>query len=771
MTGAERMVIAPDTRVTAVADLAPTVRRRLGDTGDGYVVTRLSSRSPSILVGPEAADFLSEFGTPRSIVSAVLDYGRAVGRDPRTVLEAVYPLLGRLVGRGFLVPADEAAPVGRSLLPGDCVDGVVVDQPVQVLDDTEVHRARTAAGEAVALKLARPGAPPDVDGMLRREAETLRRLNGAQAPCLRATGMRDGRPYVVSSWRPGIDAGEAAMIARLREGPAGRPAREMTLAVIEAYARLHEAGVLHGDVHARNVLVDGERTVTLVDFGLADAIAGDMPGMPPPRRGVGFSFEPEYARTRRLGLAPVGLTPAGEQYAVATLAYLLLTGAPYADLALDDELWRQIEVAPPLPFARRGAPGWPAGETVLARALSKDPAARFPSTRDFADAFRAACRDRCRPPIVRPPAAARALVDAVLGRLDTDPATVALPDPAWTAHSGAAGIALLFHRAACVRDDPALLARADTWAQRAVDEAATRTVRGERTPATAVGPGPGSVHHAPAGAFLVRALVSLAQGDHESADHALTAFCDHAREPSPAVDVVFGTAGALLACASLLDATAALPPLRRRVLELGDALHRSLADAPPAGWLGIAHGSAGLLYASLSWTQATGHPTDAGLEAGLDALRSDATVARHGAWWPRRLGPPDPASPPATGWCHGSAGHAHLWCLASGATKRSEDLELAERAALHAADGPTRPGGSLCCGWSGQAYACLALARATGESVWRRRARRLADRAAGWALGRSLPPSLYAGDVGVALLMADMEDADNARMPLFEPDA
>ena len=34
-----------------------------------------------------------------------------------------------------------------------------------------------------------------------------------------------------------------------------------------------------------------------------------------------------------------------------------------------------------------------------------------------------------------------------------------------------------------------------------------------------------------------------------------------------------------------------------------------------------------------------------------------------------------------------------------------------------------------------------------------------------------LPPSLYAGDVGVALLMADMEDADNARMPLFEPDA
>jgi len=215
MTGAERMVIAPDTRVTAVADLAPTVRRRLGDTGDGYVVTRLSSRSPSILVGPEAADFLSEFGTPRSIVSAVLDYGRAVGLDPRTVLEAVYHLLGRLVGRGFLVPADEAAPVGRSLLPGDCVDGVVVDQPVQVLDDTEVHRARTAAGEAVALKLARPGAPPDVDGMLRREAETLRRLNGAQAPCLRATGMRDGRPYVVSSWRLGIDAGEAAIVTGL----------------------------------------------------------------------------------------------------------------------------------------------------------------------------------------------------------------------------------------------------------------------------------------------------------------------------------------------------------------------------------------------------------------------------------------------------------------------------------------------------------------------------------------------------------------------------
>jgi serine/threonine-protein kinase len=76
---------------------------------------------------------------------------------------------------------------------------------------------------------------------------------------------------------------------------------------------------------------------------------------------------------------------------------------------------------------------------------------------------------------------------------------------------------------------------------------------------------------------------------------------------------------------------------------------------------------------------------------------------------------------------------------------------------------------SLCCGDAGRAYALLALHRRTGDEAWLPRARTLADRAMAAAGDpASAPPSLYQGPLGVAVLLADLERPEWARMPLFE---
>lgn len=772
VTDDDLMVLAEDARVIAVGDLPRTIRMRIGDPDGGYVVSRRSSRSPSLLVEHRAAQLVAAFREPRTIVSGVLAYSRAMRLDPRAVLEGAYPLLERLIRRGFLVPAEAAGTTTPRLTPGDAVDDFVVDRPVQVLEDTEVHLAHNTAGDAVALKLARPQTPPEVDAMLHREAQLLRRLDGGPTPKLVATGSVDGCPYLASAWCPGMDVVEAAAVARVG-GDAELRLRALGREVIGAYARLHRLGVLHGDVHPRNVLVNADGHVTLLDFGLARPVDPDPGYELPPRRGVGFWFEPEFARAHRRGLGPVAATPGGEQYAVAALVYLLLTGVPHADFRLDDELWRQIEEALPLPFADRGVPPWSAGEAVLARALSKAAADRFPSVSAFAQSFRAACGGRA--PAASGtggPSAATVVLDAALRRLDADPAGVALAEPTCSAHSGAAGIAIAFHRLACIREDAALLARADAWAQWAVERAGSAGAFPQfAPPGRGDGPGPASIHHATPGPLYARALISLAQGDAVAARSAVRAFCAAITKPAVAVDVTFGAAGALLACANLLGALRGAEETHRRVVEAGEGLHASIADTRSLPWLGAAHGWAGLLYASLCWTQAVGRRPGPGVVAHLDRLRGQATQTGPRAWWPRRPGPVDPQRSAATGWCHGSAGHVHLWCAASAAFPRGTHFELAKRSALHAAGGdPARPGGSLCCGYAGQAYACLAVLRRTGDAVWHRRARALADRAAVWALRGAPPDSLYAGALGVALLAADLKDPANARMPLFEPD-
>ena len=131
------------------------------------------------------------------------------------------------------------------------------------------------------------------------------------------------------------------------------------------------------------------------------------------------------------------------------------------------------------------------------------------------------------------------------------------------------------------------------------------------------------------------------------------------------------------------------------------------------------------------------------------------------------------------GWCNGSTGYVFLWTLAHKLLGDSKYLEWAEGAAWNAAEVPS-PIGNLCCGMAGQAYALLNLYRHTGETAWLSRARdaaRYAVVATNEARTRKdyeqfalRPESLYKGELGIAVLAADLDRPEHARMPLFEVD-
>ena len=78
-------------------------------------------------------------------------------------------------------------------------------------------------------------------------------------------------------------------------------------------------------------------------------------------------------------------------------------------------------------------------------------------------------------------------------------------------------------------------------------------------------------------------------------------------------------------------------------------------------------------------------------------------------------------------------------------------------------------GGDLCCGFAGRAYSLLCLHRHTGEAHWLARARLLAEHAVTSVQAAALrQDSLYKGEVGVALLVAELRTPEQASMPLFE---
>lgn len=782
----EQLVLPEDAVLVPVNQLHEEVRGQLMCGEGDYALSRPRSRTYARILDPQAAGLLELFRSPSTVVEAVISYSRARRLDPAETLEEAFPLIRDFLNSGLLVGAQssERQGVEQSLRPGDLIDGFEVLDCFHLFSDSELYQVRNAAGRFAALKIARVQAGPEWLQAFAREKAILRRLDGTVNPKVVGEGEFEGRPYLLLEWLTGVHATTAA--AELRRMRGGRTQLlRLCRDVLESFARLHAQGVVHADVQPLNVLVAGNGAVKIVDYGFA-RLADDGAAEEPPRAGVGFYFEPEYAAAFRAGANLPAASAAGEQYALAALVYLLLTGAHYLDFSLDkEEMLRQIEQDAPLPFARRGLAPWPTVEEALARALAKDPHERFPSVLEFARALAAenAAEAAETAPDVDEAAPERSsirtnLVDDVLHRIGFSGEVFASgvkTAPTCSVKLGAAGIAYALYRLACARDDAALLSLADAWADKAASHAggddAFYNAKLDLTPESI---GRISPYHTASGVHAVQALISHALGEPASLLAAVEAFVTASRGDCDNLDLTLGRSGTLLICSMLLD----VAPGNESLTRLGGEAMRRLWDevntfAPVRDCrrfpcLGMAHGWAGVLYATMRWCRSSGSPPPKALRRRLEELSGCAEAVGRGARWKvyNRTRPAEQTY--MSGWCNGSAGHVHLWTLAHETFGDEGYLGQAEQAAWNTWEEP-RETNQLCCGLAGRAYALLNLHRHTGDPYWLWRARELAEDAAAAGLGRDEPPdSLYRGEVGVALLLAELSKPEQARMPFFE---
>ncbi len=776
------LLLPSDVEIFSVLKLSPSVRTNLDAGDDDYAVTRRRSRAPSRIIDKQTADLLGAFRIPTRIVDAVLSFAGKRGLDPELTLEQAYPLLYHLYEMNVLVPPERANGIEGELEVGSSVAGFRLLRCLQVLEDNEVFLARSAAGNYAAVKFYRKPAQ-HTTAALEREAEMLRRAPSTRAPNLYFLERCGSGISLGTEWIFGSDAAMAAAGFRRRGIRTQASLLGLCAEIATAFADLHEAGILHGDIHPRNVLVDGGGAVRVIDFGLAQAIDGSAASNS--RGGVAFYFDPEFADAQR-NHTHAKLTPEAEQYSLASLLYQLWTGVYYLDWSLErDELLRQIVEDEPLGFEARSVPAWPSLEALLRRALDKKPERRFPSMRAFADTLRelmpeAEARDKRAHSHHKERARENELLERMLRRYAIGAngfeESIARA-PFASLNTGVTGVAYALYRVAQLRGDPQLLSAADVWTQKAYElsklEKAFYEPDLELTPETI---GEVSLFHSMSGVHWVRALISGAMGDAGGARRAVEAFVAHSRGPCDKPDLTLGRAGLLLGCCELLEAFPTpwyldLQAVRERGDELAAETAALLENADMANStrvksLGIAHGWAGLIYALLRWAKAREMKPHPLIEPALDELTSLGEPHGSGLRWPMHNSTSTPTY--MEGWCNGTAGYALLFLLAHDALGIGRFGETAQRAALSAWSAEMEVG-SLCCGLGGIAYALLGMYRLTRSDFWLERARLAVRSAAADGSKHFLREALYKGAVGVAVLAEDLKHPEHAAMPAFEP--
>lgn len=158
--------------------------------------------------------------------------------------------------------------------------------------------------------------------------------------------------------------------------------------IAKAVHAAHAVGIIHRDLKPENVMYDpAAREVKLLDFGIAaNADATDER-----LTRAGF-FVGTLMYVAPEALSGELVTPAADQYSLATIAYFLVSGCHPYGAKTPREMFTQLLSQPPTPLNRsKSGLQFAAGvEAVVMRGLAKHPRDRFADVMAFADALEAA---------------------------------------------------------------------------------------------------------------------------------------------------------------------------------------------------------------------------------------------------------------------------------------------------------------------------------------------------------------------------------------------
>src|SRR5690242_1664985 len=275
---------------------------------------------------------------------------------------------GTLVGGQFFMPAGAARQLGNYRLLHLIAEGGFADVYLGV----HIHLNTYAAIKVLRARLE----SSDLDEF-RREARIVARLRHPHIISIYDFDVKDGTPFLVMDYAP-----NGTLRRRHPRGSIVPPATILTYLkqIADALQYAHDLHYIHRDIKPENMLLGEQNTVLLSDFGIALVfhtqsqsdrdVVGTLPYMAP----------------EQLQGKPV---IASDQYALGVVIYEWLCGeCPFK--GSQGEIVAQHVGSPPPSLCAR-VPGLPAElEAVVMRALSKNPADRFPSVRDFASQFEAA---------------------------------------------------------------------------------------------------------------------------------------------------------------------------------------------------------------------------------------------------------------------------------------------------------------------------------------------------------------------------------------------
>jgi serine/threonine protein kinase len=231
----------------------------------------------------------------------------------------------------------------------------------------------------VAIKLIRldTATDPGVVDRFRREAKVVATLRHPGIIQVYDFDIDEDMLYMVMEYVPGESLAQRLAGIHTQGGqlPLEEALRLFRL-ITQAVAYAHEQGVIHCDLKPGNVLLTTQGQPVLTDFGIAKFISGEHLTLTADIMGTPHYMSPEQASGGKVGSYT-------DVYSLGVILYELTTGAlPFNGDTAMSIMYQHVNEPPSIP--RSINPDLPrAVEQIIEKAMTKDPAGRYPSAQEL----------------------------------------------------------------------------------------------------------------------------------------------------------------------------------------------------------------------------------------------------------------------------------------------------------------------------------------------------------------------------------------------------
>lgn len=243
----------------------------------------------------------------------------------------------------------------------------------------EVYRATDIVlGRTVAVKIMLPqyAADEEFSDRFRQEAAAAANLNSPYIVNIYDWGQDGGTSYIVMEYIRGADLKSGI---KQRGALNSRKIAQIAEQVCQALTVAHKQDIIHRDIKPQNIMIQPDGNIKVMDFGIAQA-KNSVKTATGSVLGTAHYISPEQAQGKELGAA-------SDLYSLGVVMYECATGSvPFDGPDAVSVAVKQVKEAPVEPVVLN--PNVDEGlESIILRAMEKDPARRYRSATQMREAL------------------------------------------------------------------------------------------------------------------------------------------------------------------------------------------------------------------------------------------------------------------------------------------------------------------------------------------------------------------------------------------------